>query len=216
MQDFPLFTTEYGVASLTLKEIPYRQEAYIRIQDVQPGQLKPLVKECRDFCRAAGAEKICIRDWPGLEDLSLHTSVLEMRGTAWADPQKLACLFPVTESTVACWRQFYNQRMAGVDNAATLEARDEQRILDSGGAYFVHDSGRLLGIGWMEDVKLLAVAAQPGEGERVMHSLMSLVEGAQMVLEVASTNTRAIQLYSRLGFLNTRQVSQWYSLPLRG
>ena len=215
MRDFPLFTTEFGVASLTLKEIPYRKTAYIRIQDVQPGALEPLVAECRDFCRAAGAERIYLRGYPGLEDLPLHTSVLEMRGTAWVDPQKLACLFPVTESTVSRWRQFYNERMAEVDNAGTLEAREEGRIADSGGAYWIHDNGALLGIGWMEEERMLAVAAVPGQGERVMHSLMSLVEGAQMVLEVAETNTRAVKLYERLGFLKSREISRWYCLPER-
>lgn len=213
MRDFPLFTTEFGVASLTLKEIPYRKTAYIRIQDVQSGALEPLIAECRDFCRAAGAERIYLRGYPGLEALPLHTSVLEMRGTAWVDPQKLACLFPVTESTVTRWRQFYNERMAEVDNAGTLEAREESRIADSGGAYWIHDNGALLGIGWMEEERLLAVAAVPGQGERVMHSLMSLVEGAQMVLEVADTNTRAVKLYERLGFLKTREISRWYCLP---
>ena len=38
MKDFPCFATDDGVASLILKEIPYRQEAYIRFQDVQPGR----------------------------------------------------------------------------------------------------------------------------------------------------------------------------------
>ena len=39
MKDFPVFTTEYGVASLTLKEVPYREEAYVLLRDVQPGGL---------------------------------------------------------------------------------------------------------------------------------------------------------------------------------
>ena len=33
MKDFPVFTTENGVASLVLKEIPYRREAYITLRD---------------------------------------------------------------------------------------------------------------------------------------------------------------------------------------
>ena len=37
MRDFPIFTSEFGVSSLILKEIPYRGEAYIRIRDVQDG-----------------------------------------------------------------------------------------------------------------------------------------------------------------------------------
>lgn len=211
MKDFPVFPTEYGVVSLILKEIPYRGEAYIRIQDVQPGCVQQLLQECVSFCRMAGADRIYAAGHPELERYPLYTAVLEMRGDAWVDREKLACLFPVTEETVCRWRTLYNERMARVDNAGTLEMRDEKWILESGGAYFVHDSGKLLGIGWMDDCKLLAAAAvEKGAGERVMHSLMSLVEGAAMSLEVASTNERAIRLYERLGFLKTTEISRWF------
>ena len=211
MRDFPLFPTEYGIASLVLKEIPYRQEAYITVLEAQSGALEELLKECASFCRMAGAEKIYAKGHEALEKFPLHCAVWKMQGTAWVDRQKLENLFPVTEQTVGRWRQIYNDRMRSVDNAGTLERREESRILESGGAYFVHHNGELLGIGWMEDTKLLAVAsAKPGAGESVMHTLMSLVEGAQMTLEVASTNRRAISLYEKLGFLVTGQLSGWY------
>ena len=58
MRDFPIFSTETGVSSLTLKEIPYKKQAYIRIQDVQPGTLQEHLRECVQFCKAAGAEHI--------------------------------------------------------------------------------------------------------------------------------------------------------------
>ncbi len=213
MRDIPVFTTEFGVASLTLKEIPYRGEAYVRVQDVQPGQLAELLAECKTFCRMAGAEKSYASGHAELAAYPLHTAVVEMRGNAWVDREKLESLFPVTEQTVGRWRQICNERMKAVDNAGTLEARDEAKILASGGAYFVHREGKLLGIGWLEDTKLLAVAGvEPGAGERVMHSLMSLVEGASMTLEVASTNERAIRLYERLGFLKTAEISRWYQI----
>ena len=32
MKDFPVFTTEYGIASLVLKEIPYKEEGYITLR----------------------------------------------------------------------------------------------------------------------------------------------------------------------------------------
>ena len=211
MKDMPVFTTEYGVASLILKEIPYRQEAYIHLHDVQPGMLKPMLEECVGFCRVVGAERVFATGHPELEAYPLHVSVVEMRGTAWVDQEKLQNLFPVTEQTVGRWRELLNKRMNSVDNAATLELRDEKRILESGGADFVHNSGNLLGAGWMEGETLLTVAsAKPGAGEQVMHSLMSLVEGATVTLEVASTNERAIRLYEKLGFLKTREISRWY------
>lgn len=213
MKDIPVFTTEFGVASLILKEIPYRQEAYIRVQDVQPGQLEPLLEECAAFCRMAGAENVYAAGHEGLERYPLYTAVHEMRAEAVVDPELLESLFPVTEATVSRWRDIYNEKMRRVDNAGTLTARDEKRILESGGAYFVHRNGELLGIGWMEEETLLAVAsARAGAGERVMNSLMSLVEGAQVTLEVASTNHRAIRLYERLGFLKTKERSRWYQI----
>lgn len=211
MRDFPVFTTDHGVSSLVLKEIPYRQEAYITIQSVQEDGFAAHLEECMSFCRMAGADKIYAKGSGKLESYPLHCAVLEMRGTAWVDKEKMENLFPVTEATVSRWRDMYNEKMRSVDNAGTLEKRDEQKILESGGAYFVHHAGELLGIGWMDDTKLLAVASTvPGAGERVMHTLMSLVEGADMTLEVASTNEKAIRLYEKLGFLKTAEVSRWY------
>ncbi len=213
MKDFPVFTTDYGVSSLVLREVPYRQEAYIHIQDVQPEGFEDHLRECVSFCRVVGAERIFAKGHDRLEQYPLHTAVYEMRGTAWVDREKLENLFPVTEATVSRWRSILNERLRKVDNAATLTSADEQRILESNGAYFVHHAGELLGVGWMEDTKLLLVTAvKPGAGERVMHTLMSLVEGADMTLEVASTNQRAIRLYERLGFLKTREISRWYSI----
>lgn len=213
MRDFPIFTTETGVSSLILKEVPYKGIAYIRIRDVQKMNFLEHLDECISFCRTVGAEHIYATGHEALEQYPLACTVLEMAGTAWVDGQKLACLFPVTEATVSRWREIYNVRMADVDNAGTLEAREEAQIVGSGGAYFVHDAGQLLGIGWLDDCKLLAVAAaKRGAGERVMHTLMSLVEGDQMTLEVASTNERAIRLYEKLGFLKRQEKSRWYQV----
>lgn len=211
MKDFPFFTTQYGVASLVLKEIPYREESYIILREAQPGGEGQFLDECISFCRMAGAEKIYASGHEILESCPVHCSILEMRGMAWVDREKLCSLFPVTDATVMRWREIYNEKMRVVDNAATMTAFDEKKIVSSGGAYFVHDNGELLGIGWLEDTKLLAVCgAKPGMGERVMHTLMSLVENENMTLEVASTNEKAIRLYEKLGFLKTGEIRRWF------
>lgn len=213
MRDFPIFTTEYGVSSLFLKEIPYKKEAYIRIRDVQKAFWKEHLVQCVCFCRMAGAERIFAADDGHLEAYPLHASIYEMRGTAWVDPEKVKHLFPVTEETVGQWRQICNERMREIDCTATQTSKDEAEILSSNGAYFVHDNGELLGIGWVKDQELLTIAAvKPGVGEQVMHTLMSLIEGGDMKLEVASTNARAIRLYEKLGFLKTAEVTRWYEV----
>ena len=209
MKDFPVFTTEYGVASLVLREIPYRGEAFILIQDsLQPEEL---LKECVSFCRAVGAEKIYARGHEFLEQYPLHCIIYEMRAEAMVDESKVESLWPVTEKTIGRWRELMNEKMRPVDNSGTLEKKGEQEILDSGGAYFVHHQGELLGAGWVVNGEILLVAAtQPGAGERVMHTLMSLMPGEEIKLDVVSTNHRAIRLYERLGFLKTSEIRRWY------
>lgn len=212
MRDFPIFTTEYGVSSLILKEIPYKKEAYIRIRDVQEGFFREHLDECASFCRMAGADRVLATGHEKLEGDPLYAAIYEMRGTAWVDREKLAHLFPVTEQTVGRWRSICNERMRHVPCAATQTSKEEADIL-KGDAYFVHRDGDLLGIGWLREGELLAVAAgKPGAGETVMHTLMSTIEGSTMTLEVASTNEKAIRLYEKLGFLKTAVKTRWYQL----
>jgi RimJ/RimL family protein N-acetyltransferase len=213
MRDFPFFTTDYGVASLLLKEIPYKKQAYICVRDVQHDGLEQHLQECVGFCKMAGAEHIYADGHEELDRYPLYTSVLKMRGQVNIIPEELAQLFPVTEQTVGRWREIHNQKMRDVDNAGTLEKRDEKRILESGGAYFIHENGKLLGIGWLEKNNILAIAgAVPGAGERIMKTMLSLQEGETITLEVASTNLRAIRLYEKLGFVVVEEISRWYQI----
>ena len=124
MKDFPVFTTEFGVASLFLKEIPYRETAYIVIRSSE--QPEELLAECVSFCRVCGAEQIFAAGHPYLEQYPLHSVLYEMRGEASVDESKVAHLWPVTEENVDRWRLICNERMRHVDNAATQEKKDEK------------------------------------------------------------------------------------------
>ncbi len=210
MKDFPVFTTENGVASLILKEVPYRGEAYIHLRDSQDP--KALLEECVSFCSACGAEKIYASGSQILEEYPPHTAIFEMRGIPNVEEALIESLFPVTEATVSRWRALYNEAMSTVDNAGTLESRDEARLLE-GGAYFVHHRGELLGIGYLREDCIEAIAAaRPGAGKRVLHSLASVSPGVPLRLEVAGTNERAIALYEKIGFLKVRELSRWYRI----
>ncbi len=211
LKDIPIFTTDYGVASLMLKEIPYKQQAFICVRDSQPGHLQDLLDECVGFCRAAGAEQIFAAGHDDLQSYPLHTVIYEMSVPNLGMEAPEGCLWPVTEETVAQWRTIYNEKMKAVDNSATLSSFDEKKILESKGAYFIHKEGTLWGIGWIEDGEILAVASTvPGKGRAVMESLMSAAGADRFRLEVASSNERAIRLYEAMGFVKTSERNRWY------
>lgn len=209
MQDIPMFTTEYGVASLFLREIPYRGRAHIKIQS----SLEPerLLEECVGFCRACGAEWIDAAGHEYLEKYPLITSICRMsrplKGLAETD----ACLFPVTETTVSQWLDLYNQRMADIPNAAYMDSKDGRELLKTGDGYFVHREGKLLGIGKAAgDFIDTVISVQPGAGETVVLALASILTGDTVNLMVADANERAVRLYERMGFLKTKELSKWY------
>lgn len=206
MKDFPVFTTAWGVSSLTLRQIPYRGDAYIKVQTVQPEGLEAHVRECADFCCMAGA----IRVYVSAQGLEPQVRVLELRGVSNPDIDLVEHIFPVTEETVGAWRRIANERMAGVELAAALDRKAEAEILASGGAYFIHRAGELLGIGWIheETLRLLA-GVVPGMGERVAHTLLSVQPGLSLRIEVASSNEKALRLYEKLGFLPVRSLEDW-------
>ena len=211
MRDFPVFTTENGAASLVLREIPYRGEAYITLQDTQTPEL--LLAECADFCKMAGAKKLYATGHQWLKKYPVYTSVVRMQRPREGLPESDAALFPVTEKTIEQWRSLYNDRMKTVPNASTMTREDGEQLLTKGGGYFVHRDEELLGIGIAREDTIEAVAStKPGAGETVLLSLCSALFSENVVLEVAANNTPATRLYERLDFLKTERLRTWYDV----
>ncbi len=211
MKDLPFFTTENGVASLILREIPYKKAAYVKLlSSCTPAAL---LEECVSFCRACGAERIFACGDVCLQRCPLYTCIWEMarplEGLCGSD----ACLFPVTQETVKLWQDTYNQKMAAVDNAAYMDAMACKEMLERGDGYFVHKDGVFLGIGRASgDTVDAVIAVRPGAGETVLRTLAALLQGDAVKLQVASTNERAIRLYERLGFVAVKEISRWYQV----
>ena len=209
MKNIPFFTTEFGVASLVLKEIPYRGEAYITIRDACDPE--KMLEECCDFCRAAGAEKIYGSGHPYLEKYPLHTAIWKMTAARDTLADTDAALFPVTVQTLAQWRDIYNSRMAQVDSASYMSDADARKMLADGDGYFVHREGVLLGIGKASGNRIEAVVScVPGAGSDVVLALNHALSGEKICLDVASSNSPAVALYDRLGFIKTSEISHWY------
>ena len=211
MRDIPVFTTENGAASLILKQIPYKKEAYVRLLDSRAPEA--LLKECVDFCVAAGAQQVYGTGHDDLTRFPLHTVIVKMCRPLKGMPQTDGVLIPVEEKTFDFWRSIYNRRMNGVPGAATVTMSNKRAILDSKSAYFVYRSGNLLGIGKAAGGQIDAVASLvPGAGRDILLALCNALHGDTVSLEVARNNAPAVGLYERLGFAVTAEVCRWYTL----
>ena len=211
MRNIPVFTTEFGVASLILKEIPYTQTAYIQIQSsLMPEQL---LKECVDFCRIVGAEKIYATGDPYLEQFPLYTQVLSMSVLMEKLPSTKAKAVPVDAGNASLWQEIYNRRMRYVDNAAYMCDADVRQMLQKKDGYFVYEQDVLIGIGRAAENQVFAVASEvPGRGKDTLLALTAMLHDERVCLEVASTNSRAIRLYKDLGFGEETVLFQWYKI----
>lgn len=209
MRDFPFFTTENGVAGVTLSRIPYTKEAYITLHQAPAPQA--LLNECVAFCLAAGAETVYATGKGMGEGYPLHTRILRLQCPKESLSGSDAALFPVQAHTFERWRELYNERMRGVSHAAFLKQSDKESILKSAGAYFVHRDQTLLGIGLVEGEAVKAVASViPGMGETVLLALCELITADTVTLEVSEDNGPAMAIYKRLGFLPVGEVCRWY------
>lgn len=214
MRDFPVFITENGVGSITLKEVTYKGIAYIKIQSsLQP---EAFLQECVDFCKMTGAEKIYASGHEILENFPLHTSILQMSILCERLPESDAALFPVTENTAEQWRSIYNEKMRPIDNSSSMTRQDVDKLIVQGGAYFVHRGEELLGIGIARGECIESIiAVKPGAGREVLLALCGCLSSERVILEVASTNFRAIKLYENLGFIPVSEISRWYDVLTR-
>ncbi len=211
MKDFPMFTTEYGVASLFLREIPYRGRAHIKIHS----SLEPekLLEECVSFCRMCGAEWIDAAGHEYLAKYPLITALFAMQCDRAAIGETDACLFPVSEQTVQQWLDIYNEKMADIPNAAYMDSNDGKELLKTGDGYFIHRDGKLLGIGKAKDDFIdTVIAVEPGMGQTVVQALCSMLNCETVRLMVAGENARAVRLYERMGFVKTKELSRWYRI----
>lgn len=211
MKNLPIFTTENGAASLILREIPYREVAYIRIHSSE--RPRELARECAAFCRACGAEQVYATGHPALEIFPLYTRILRMSRSLRGLPKGNGSLWPVLPENLEQWREIYNRRMAQVPNSAYMTRSDGEKLLAQGDGYFVHRDGALLGIGRARGDTLLAAASvERGGGRDTVLALCGVLSEDRVVLEAADTNTRAMRLYSSLGFLPAAELSRWYSV----
>ena len=128
MKDIPVFSCPDGIATLILREVPFRGEGYILVRGVF-GTLEGLLAECAGFCRAAGAERLFAA---GEADFSGYPAAIRILGRSAPRESLLPApeavrLVPVTEETAADWAREYNARFRAVPAAESSARRRSVR-----------------------------------------------------------------------------------------
>jgi hypothetical protein len=189
-----------------LKEIPFFHSAYITIQSALDE--KKLVDDCIGLCRAAGAEKIYVK---GLEETGdKRIDIIRLTCDVAQYEGQDAMLFPVQQKTMPLWREIYNRKMKNVTGAAYMDKEMANELLAEGKGYFIHKNGELLGIGAAGGNCISAVASlQKGAGRDIIKALFDVLSEDVAIIEVASDNLKAIELYKSIGFVATGVITSW-------
>lgn len=211
MRNIPVFSTELGVASLVLDQIPYSGIAFVHV--CSTAQPEAFIAECGGFCRAAGADRVLATGHEVLEKFPVQYEILSMSRPYEGVEDTDAAVIPVTEQTMHSWVRHYNERMKKVDGAAYMSSLEGKKLLEEGHGYFVHRNGRLIGIGKASGETVDAIASVvSGEGKTVLSALCHCLSGPMVQLQVASTNRRAIRLYEEMGFICTGITRRWHRI----
>ena len=201
MKDIPVFSCPDGIATLILREVPFRGEGYILVRGVF-GTLEGLLAECAAFAAPqvrSGCSPRAKRIFPAIRPPSAFSGA--------------ARLVPVTEETAADWAREYNARFRAVPAAESCSPAEERALAAGGEALWIWDGAERIGLGRVRGGELLAVAAlQPGAGERCVRALAARCAGPEVRLTCAEENTRAMRLYDRLGFSRGAEERVWFSI----
>ncbi len=217
MKDIPIFTGQFGIGTLILREIPYRKYAYVMVRSAQEGRMAAFLEECRGFCTMAGAERVLATADEPLDFLPHVHDMLELscRRDSLPPLQEPVELEPVTSENGEVFRGCYNRLFQQIPNAATCTPADLERILKREKAFLARVNGTLAGIGEQTETELCAIGVLPeyrGLGRRLALTLLAQMRCETVTLRVSSANAPALRLYRKLGFVQSRVLSRWYAL----
>lgn len=200
MKDIPIFTGYEGIASLILRQIPYNGTAFVLIRSVF-GTTEALIRECAEFCHAAGAETVCYGGDGDFSGREVYAHVIERTIRRSALPKTAAVARPAADPNE--WLGIYRQRFSNVPAATCFPSTQN--------ALTVFDGDTPIGIGRVEGgcIRLLA-ATVPGRGADCVAALAAHCLGKIVTLSCAEENLPAMRLYDRLGFSRGATKEIWY------
>ena len=216
MKNIPIFTAVNGTASLILQEIPISGKAYVILRSVWT-TAEALLEECRQFCRAAGAETVFVSY--GTEPLpaahAYDLIAMTCPKASLPQPRQTVELIPLTPENGGAYLEIYNRCFRQVPGAATYGQRDLRRLYGKDLAWLVRRQDAWAAVAEIGEEGLEAIGVLSpfrGLGFDLAATVLRLVPAEMLRLKVAGTNRRALELYARLGFSAERVVSRWWRL----
>lgn len=216
MKDIPMFTGTYGLASLVLKEISATGRAYAVIRAVWNGKTEGFLQECKEFCRAVGAENVYVsygsEELPAEPVYDMIAMEREKAGLTQGSPVELE---PLTPENGQVFLEIYNTCFRDVVGASAYGKEDLLRLYDTDCAFLAKKEGAYAGIAEISETGLESIAVLPryrGLGYDLALAVLPMVPRKTLRLKVASTNERAISLYKRLGFSAVETLDRWWRL----
>lgn len=211
MKDIPIFTCEYGMATLILREIPYRGEGYVLLRAVF-SELLPLLRACVGFCRAAGAERVYFSGNDALSSYPRYACLRERSIAADALPPTDAEAVPLKPEEAERWAEQYRRRFCDVPAAQSCTSAFLKEVLSEREGYYVVRGGRTVGLGQLRGGELAALASlERGAGRDVVCALAKRLSTPQIRLVCAEENLPAMRLYDALGFELGAVRECWYA-----
>lgn len=217
MRNIPMFTAANGMASLILREIPYSGRAYVMVRSVWNGRTEALLRECAEFCRAAGANEVLASD--GKNDLPAEHAYdilrLTVERASLPELEHPVELEPVSAENGSAYLEIYNACFRGVPGAASYDKKDLQRLMEQGSGFLGKRDGAYAGVVELDPDGIAGIAVLPryrGLGHDLALTALQRVRQETLCLKVADTNRRAMALYRRLGFGNDTLVSHWWRI----
>lgn len=206
MKNIPLFTSEYGVATLILEEIPTKQAGFVLVRSTD--NLAGLLADGAKFCRMCGAEVVYGTGDFDFFDYQLAYELLEFSAEKHQlpKPDGKMKLVAVDDSNASPFLQKYDQIFAGQVGIGAPK-------LEEGIGYLVYEGEEWVGIGQIAPGRLEVIGSlKRGMGYDIAAALLAGISAEIITLQVCSLNETAIKLYEKLGFQQGNVMSQYYEI----
>jgi ribosomal protein S18 acetylase RimI-like enzyme len=130
------------------------------------------------------------------------------------EPGKLE-LAPLDRENSAAYLEIYNRCFITVPSAASYDQNSLEPLYGEDLAWLAKVNGQYAGVAEISKEGLEGIAVLPeyrGLGHDLALAVLQMVPSPVLRLKVASTNTRAITLYQRLGFIPECVEKRWFYL----